>query len=211
MAKTIQGQEEEEERVVPKSRRAVMNRSSYFTATSSSTASSPIASDCPRMPKASEQPDSKVSVYPSSFDAASTSQVRLKDAYLGGLMGKRRGNRRIKMKKKIQKTPTILRLRLGTTRGNLLPKTAKLGEQPLHTQPVVQLTWKSKGYRSDMEPQCPHTSHCLEAVFSIVRKIYGRQPGDPMKDLNVNLAIWRMFMNTTLRAEDHLGKDCDMI
>ena len=31
-----------------------------------------------------------------------------------------------------------------------------------------------------------------------------------MEDLNVNLAIWRMFMNTTLRAAVHLGKDYDM-
>ena len=31
-----------------------------------------------------------------------------------------------------------------------------------------------------------------------------------MKDLNVNLAIWWMFMNTTLRAAVHLGKDDDM-
>ena len=30
-----------------------------------------------------------------------------------------------------------------------------------------------------------------------------------MEDLNVNLAIWRMFMNTTLRAAVHLGKDYD--
>ena len=28
----------------------------------------------------------------------------------------------------------------------------------------------------------PNTSHFLEAVFSPVRKIYGRKPGDPMKD-----------------------------
>ena len=30
-----------------------------------------------------------------------------------------------------------------------------------------------------------------------------------MKDLDVNLAIWRKFMNTTLRAVVHLGKDYD--
>ena len=36
----------------------------------------------------------------------------------------------------------------------------------------------------------PNTSHCLEAVFSMVRKIYGKPPGDPVEDLNVNLAIW---------------------
>ena len=44
----------------------------------------------------------------------------------------------------------------------------------------------------------------------MVRKIYGRQPGDPVKDLNVNLALWGMFMFTTFRAAFHLGKDYDM-
>ena len=69
MAKRIQEQKEEEERVVSKSRLAAVNLSSSI-ATRSSSASSPIA-------------------YKSrgTFDAASTSQVRLKDAYLGGLKG----------------------------------------------------------------------------------------------------------------------------
>ena len=49
-----------------------------------------------------------------------------------------------------------------------------------------------------------------EAVFSMVREIYERKPGDPMKDLDVIWAIWRMFMNTTLRAAVHLGKDCEV-
>ena len=31
-----------------------------------------------------------------------------------------------------------------------------------------------------------------------------------MKDLDVNLALWGMFLNTTLRAAVHLGKDYDM-
>ena len=55
----------------------------------------------------------------------------------------------------------------------------------------------------------PDTSHCMEAVFPMVRKIYGKQPGDPMEDLNVNLAVWGMFMNTTLRAAVPIGKDYD--
>ena len=87
MAKSIQDQEEEE-RVVSKSRPAAMNLSS-FIATSSSTASSPIASKSPGMPIGSGKPDSRMSS--NSFDAASTSQVRLKDAYLGGFMEKQRG------------------------------------------------------------------------------------------------------------------------
>ena len=90
MAKRIQDQKEEE-RVVSKSRPAVMNRSS-FIATSSTTASSPIASKSPRMPRASVKADNRMSVEPNSFDAASTSQVKLKDAYLGGLMQKQRGD-----------------------------------------------------------------------------------------------------------------------
>ena len=36
----------------------------------------------------------------------------------------------------------------------------------------------------------PDTSHNMEAVFSMVREIFGRKPGDPVKDLDVNLAIW---------------------
>ena len=44
------------------------------------------------MPTASENPDSKMSTEPSPFDAASTSQVRLKDASFGGLMEKQWGH-----------------------------------------------------------------------------------------------------------------------
>ena len=68
-----------------KSRPAVMNMSSYFISTSSSAASSPVASKSPGMPIAC-----RMSVEPSTFDAASTSQVRRKDAYLGGLMEEQR-------------------------------------------------------------------------------------------------------------------------
>ena len=56
-------------------------------ATSSSAASSPIASKSREKPIASVKPDSRMSVEASSFDAASTSQ---EDAYLGGLTEKQR-------------------------------------------------------------------------------------------------------------------------
>ena len=81
----------EEERVVSKSRPAAMNLSSSI-ATSSSSASSPIASKSPGMPIASGKRDSRMRIIQNLFDAASTSQVRLKDAYLGGLIEKQRGN-----------------------------------------------------------------------------------------------------------------------
>ena len=47
----------------------------------------------------------------------------------------------------------------------------------------------------DMSPATvPH----METVFSIVRKIYEREPADPMEDLDVNVGIWGIFLNTTL-------------
>ena len=74
-----------------KSRFAAMNQSSSM-ATSSSTASSRVASKSPGMSGVSGKTDSRMSIEPSSFDAASTSQVRLKDPYFGGLMEKQRGD-----------------------------------------------------------------------------------------------------------------------
>ena len=46
----------------------------------------------------------------------------------------------------------------------------------------------------------PDTVHHTEAVFSIVREIYGREHDDPMDDLDVNMAIWGIFLNATLRS-----------
>ena len=55
----------------------------------------------------------------------------------------------------------------------------------------------------------PATVHHMEAVFSIVRNIYGREHDDPMDGLDVNLAIQGIFLNTTLQAAVHLGQDCE--
>ena len=75
-----------------KSRPAVMNMSSYLIATSSSAASGPIASKSQGMSGASGKPGSRMNLEVSSFDAASTSQVRLKDAYFGGLKEEQQGD-----------------------------------------------------------------------------------------------------------------------
>ena len=37
--------------------------------------------------------------------------------------------------------------------------------------------------------------------------IYGREHEDPVDDVDVNMAIWGIFLNTTLRAAVHLGQD----
>ena len=49
----------------------------------------------------------------------------------------------------------------------------------------------------------------MEKVYSIVTQTYDRGPTDGMEDLNVNAAIWGMFMNTTHQAAVHLGQDYD--
>ena len=107
----------------------------------------------------------RISVDPSSFDAASTSQVRPKDAYFGGFSWKSSGETRRIKKKHIQKTPTILKLRSGTGKGNKLqekplPKTRKLGGNTLHTEPILQLIKKVKSIlkrHGDITSKCRHT------------------------------------------------------
>ena len=47
----------------------------------------------------------------------------------------------------------------------------------------------------------------VDTVFSIVRKIYGREPTDNKEDLDVNAATWGIFLNTALQAAVHLGQD----
>ena len=55
----------------------------------------------------------------------------------------------------------------------------------------------------------PATVHHTEAFFSTVRGIYGREHDDLMDDLDVNVAIWGIFLNAALRAAVHLGQDCE--
>ena len=53
----------------------------------------------------------------------------------------------------------------------------------------------------------PATVHHMEAVFSIVRRIFGREHDDPMNDLNVNLSFWEHISECHPRAAVHLGQD----
>ena len=47
----------------------------------------------------------------------------------------------------------------------------------------------------------------MEKVCSIVRQTYGRSPTDDLNDLDVNNTKWCIFMNVTLQAAVHLGRD----
>ena len=111
-------------------------------------------------------------------------------------------------------TPTILRLRLGTTKENLLPKNNKAWEKHLaheasssvdqESQKNTEATWDHYLHIS------PNTSDYMEAVYDTVRKINGIPLDDPMEDLDVNVAIWGVFMNATLKTAVHLGNDHDV-
>ena len=84
MAKRMQEQNEED-RIVAKSKPTAMNLTSTVS-TISSSVNHPIASNSPGILKASTgKPDARARRN-SKPDAASSSQGRLKDAYLGGLM-----------------------------------------------------------------------------------------------------------------------------
>ena len=83
MAKSVQEQQGEE-RSVAKSKSTATNLSPHVP-TSSSSAKSPIASKSPGILIAQGKPQSMMRGN-SESDAASSSQARLKDAHLGGLM-----------------------------------------------------------------------------------------------------------------------------
>ena len=48
----------------------------------------------------------------------------------------------------------------------------------------------------------PATIHHTEAVFSIVREIYGREHDDPMDDLDVHMAILGLFRGKSAIREE---------
>ena len=54
--------------------------------------------------------------------------------------------------------------------------------------------------KSRVSHMSPATVLRMNAVFSIVRKIYGREPADNMEDLDVNAAAWSILLNTTLQS-----------
>ena len=122
--------------------------------------------------------------------------------------------RRIK-KKKIQKTPNNPAAGKWYYKGGTCcPITTKLGWNPLHkasssvdqeSQKNTEATWDHYLHMS------PDTSHHMEAVFSMVWKIYAKTSrGSLWKIWIWILPVWGMFMNTTLRAAVHLGNDHDV-
>ena len=171
MAKRMQEQKEEE-RIVSKPK-STANLSSHVPA-SSSTAEIPIASKSPGILTATGKTESRMR-RKSKSDAASCSQVKLQDAYLGGLMEKVAGKP------------------VATDESQELwefseSETWSLHEEELTEKPVAYKTVTGKLVASSKSDQpgspkaerkewphnlhiSPATVHHMEAVFSIVRNI----------------------------------------
>ena len=209
MAKRIQ--EQKEERVVSKSRFAAMKPPSP-TATSPSSASSPIASKSPEMPITSGKPDSRMRINPNSFEAVWTSQVQLKDASVGGLMEKQWRNPPHQEEEEDSEDSDNWHYKGKQVAGEPVAQNNEAWEQPLCTRSQF-FSCKVKRIqkrRVDISSKYRHTQPIIWKPSSPWSgKSMENKQVDSMEDLDVNLAIWEMFVNTTLRAAVHLGKDFD--
>ena len=95
-----------------------------------------------------------------------------------------------------------------------MPKNNKVWEKHLadgasssvdqESQKNTEATWDHYLHTS------PNSSDYLEAVQDTVRKINGIPSDDLMEDLDVNVAIWGVFMDATLKTAVHLGSDHDV-
>ena len=139
-------------------------------------------------------------------ESDATSQARLKDAYLGGLM----------------ETPTVKLVATKEESWDVDLSESETGsEEDVTGKPAAYKTAAGKPY-APSKSACqgrewshnlqvsPATIHHTEAVFSIVRGIYGQELDDPLSDFDVNMAIWGIFLNATLRAAVHLGQDYEV-
>ena len=162
-----------------------------------------IESDC------IEKSGSRMNLDASSFDAASASHVRLKDAYLGGLKEERQGDLSHEKEETddSESEPWYYKL---------VARTNEACGRPLAGETTESLSSAFQRSQSNKEATLehflaisPHTLPKMETVFDIVRKIYGRPSDDHVEDLDVNVAIWGVFMNATPKAAVHFGKDYD--
>ena len=186
-----------------------MNLSSHVP-TSSLSAKSPIASDSPGILMAHGKPESRMRGN-SESDAASSSQAPLKDAYLGGLMDRATG--KPVATEEESGDVDLSEPGIGSEEDVIgKPAAYKKASVKPHASSKSDCQGGPKAERTEWShnPQVsPATIHHTEAVFSIVRKIHGREHYDLMDDLDVNMAIGGIFLKTTLRAPVHLGQDCE--
>ena len=202
-------EQELEERCVAKSRSTAMNLSSHVP-TSSSSAKSPIVSQRPGILIATEKTEGRMRGN-SESDAASSSQARLQDAFLGGLMDNATG--KLVATKEDSGDVDLSESETGSEENvTRKPVAHKRASGKPHASSKSECQGSPKAERTEWSHKLhvsPATVHHTEAVFVIVRRIYRREHDDPTNDLDVNVAIWSILLNTTLRAAVHLGQDHD--
>ena len=175
-----------DERVVSKSRPAVMNMSSFFLATSSSAASSPIASkksgDADSFRETRKQDERKLRIR-RSVEFSSATQGCIFWRVDGRAAGDSVASRRRKFRR-------LSNPAAGTWyfKEEFVAETIKLGRTPLHTEPVLQLTRKSKEYGSDMGRPSAHIAGHIALYGSRLLQWSGRS-------MENHLAIlWKIWM-----------------
>ena len=186
MAKRMQEQKGGEN-IVAKSKSTARNLSSQVP-TSSSTAKIPIASETLEILTATGKPESRMRGN-SKSDAASSSQVKLQDAYLAGLMD-------TAMEKPVATKEESGTVDLSESETWSFQEEA-VTERPIACKnatekPCAPSKSENSGNPKAERKRWPHNLHMspaivphTDAVFSIVRKIYERAPADPMEDLDV--------------------------
>ena len=177
VAKRMQEQKGEE-RLVAKSKSTAMNLSSHVSA-SSSTAEIPIAPKSPGILTSTGKPASKMRRN-SKSDAASSSQVKLQDAYFGGLMDRVAG----KPAATKEKSSTVDLSESETWSFHEEEVTGK----PVAYKKATGKLWQSSNPENSGNPKaerkkwqqnlhmCPATVPHTDAVFSIVRKSTNESP-----------------------------------
>ena len=211
MAKRIQKQEEEE-RVVSNSRPTVMKMSSYLMSSTSSAASSPIASKSPGTSGASVGGlGSRLKNAASSFDAASASQVKLKDAYLGGSKEKQLGDLPHEREGNSWETDDSESepwyYRLAPQNNGACGKPLAGGSAESASSELQKSEGNNGATTKHFLAISPDHVPYMNDVYNMVRRVYSRPASDPVKDVDVNMAFWWMFMNATLRTAIHLVID----
>ena len=122
----------------------------------------------------------------SSFDAASTSQVKLKDAYLGASKEEQQGDLPHEKEENSGETDDS---ESEPWYNKPVPQTNEACGKPFAGGAAESLSSEFQKNQQDSEATLehflaisPHTLPYMDAVYDTVRKVYGRPSDDPVED-----------------------------
>ena len=126
------------------------------------------------------KPGSMMNLEASSLDAASASQVRLEDAYLGGLKEEQQENLTHEKEQISEESDDS---ESGPWYCKPVVQTNEACGKPLARETAESVSSATLEHFFAISPQ---TISFTEAVYDMIRKIHGRPSGDPMEDVDVN-------------------------